>query len=962
MSTEQQPYFNSNKNAGRRTAIIVVSVSALFCALLIALLFAIGKDTTQERKHVKSDDIIELLNTPISNLDSVSIDSEDLGVELPKGGWVQQTDSMGNLIQQYRCDSLDPNPPLLSDGWIEMANPEVELYLGNKRIVITGNTAAAKAPKRILERGSIDGDVQVKLYDLTTSDTLLEPVMELHTTKVSFDNLIGEIDCPDVVRIMSTNQLLVGQKLSVRFNDLEERIELVHIEHLDYILFTPESQNEPQRNNASPTQVADKTVESETISPTPASVTEEDEYYIVTFSDNVTVQQGATKISKLAHGDKLTIAFSNESNKPTAQTNNERQEHDMNLHQLAQTIPVTIVTAAIANTPPIAEDTVKITCDGGLTMVPLNDVEKLPSTPQDTRIELFAFGDEPATLVDSDSLMTANGSLLRFQLLEERVDLFGSPAELYKDNILTSSNHLWIAQNEGSGGAIGEGLMTSKTPNNSQTTLQWSEGVDLTFNDNSEGNEGSLSAIVCKGDIVLSDKGSNVYCQKLEIDFDNTIDGSSIPTLAVASGDVKAISESQTLWANTVEVTFIDGKIVTKDDSMFGGSHADTMHADGDVQILLEDGGRAFCDSLDGHITQDSASLTGNVVIAYERMLMNRGDSASLTLDRASGKGHWEGAGQALFLDEPLDVSPDRRIDRPQLSEDSPTSVSMRSNWEESMQLDQAFNKGAGAIDLKGNVSVLSQRTAQERSQMTGDDLRLEFSQIEKNRELKKVIAKNDAQIEHRTWDILFPDLPPVVYYIGGNHIEFDATSQEALAVGNGELVLRDPRKAKNEVHQSALAGRGTTRFTWDNKLKTTKLQGSLYRLEMSGNVEMVHKGLDGSIGMLTSETIHAIAIDPDLNNDSSSDGAELTMRGLDLQQIIANGRVYVATETRRVDCDNFEYNLNTGFAKLTAKNDSSVAIVTEGTSYPVRASSIVWNMDPAVDTITIRGLRGTNN
>ncbi|HBO58121.1 MAG TPA: hypothetical protein DD622_06735, partial [Opitutae bacterium] len=432
---------------------------------------------------------------------------------------------------------------------------------------------------------------------------------------------------------------------------------------------------------------------------------------------------------------------------------------------------------------------------------------------------------------------------------------------------------------------------------------------------------------------------------------------------------IKATSDAQTLWANKAEVTFSSvNKTIDIDNSMFGGSRADTMSASGDVQVLLSDGGRAFCDKLDGDISQDMASLTGNVVIAYERMLMNKGETASLTLNRNDGKGRWSGAGQALFLESPIDVTGDHRINRPTTSstteQEKLSEISMRANWTESMNLDQKFNEGAGAIDISGQVSVRSQRTPQERSQMTGDDLRLEFSDnsspdAKEVKELHKVIAKQNAQIEHRTWDLLFPDLPPVVYYIGGDHLEFNSFTQEALAVGLGELVIRDPRKADNQVHQSALAGRGTTRFTWDNKLQTTRLKDNTYRLEMTGNVEMVHKGLDGRIGMLTTDKLNAIAIDPTAE-DLVVSGSELTLRGMDLQQINANGRVYVATETRRVDCDLFNYNLKTGFAQLEAVNANTIAVVTEGSPYPVRAKSIVWNMDPTVDTISIKGLQGT--
>jgi hypothetical protein len=297
------------------------------------------------------------------------------------------------------------------------------------------------------------------------------------------------------------------------------------------------------------------------------------------------------------------------------------------------------------------------------------------------------------------------------------------------------------------------------------------------------------------------------------------------------------------------------------------------------------------------------------------------------------------------------------------------------------MVLDQNFNHGAGAIDLTGNVDVRSHQTPLDRSQMTGEDLRLEFQFLaldedatdtessiktkdnvdEPQRELRRVIARNNAQIEHRLWDELHPEAPPVVYYIAGNHIEFDTITNETLVVGNGELLLRDPRQPTIATHQSALAGRGATRFTWDEKLQTTKLSEQLYRIEMNGNVQMLHKGLDDSIGMLTSDTLEAIAIDPIATPSGEKGVSQLTLGGMDLQQLKAMGSVYVATETRRVDCDVFDYNLVTGFAKLHADPNRSISIVTEGTPYPVRAMSIIWNMDPFIDTITIRGLQGSS-
>ena len=948
---------------------MVVGISSLFCVLLIAFLFAIGEEEQSTPEHVQSDDVIDLLESPTHKVaGTVDINSSEIGIGLPKGGWVQQTDSMGNLIQQYRCESLDPNPTGLP-GWIEMKKPEVELYLGDNRLIrITGDVGIANAPKRTLESGEIAGHVVVKMFEIDKMGASTDPIplMELRTVNATFDNFIGEINCPNEVRITSPSQTLAGRNLAVRFNDLDERIEYLHLAELDYIEFIP---NQGRTfNSQSPMPSTTFAPSAKSVHTVHATATNRDiEYFIVTLEDNVNILQGDQLAGRLAIGNLLTITFSNESKKPTQTTTIESQS--MQSAHILPSIPVAIAATSLACIElPLNEQPVRITCNGGLTMVPLDDPLLIPSTPEETRIELFAFADSPAKLIDTSQNMTATGDLLRFELNQDRSDLFGTPATLLMNDMLTSSDHLWVARQDGNGGAEGTGSMVSIHERDG-TSLHWSEGVDFLFDTSKNGDEGALQEVICHGNVILSDQGNSVLCDTLTVAFTQTESGSSSPSIALAKGNVKAISESQTMWSNQAEVTFTNEKESNEadEDTMFGGSRADVLRAAGDVQILLADGGRAFCDELEGNISQDSASLQGNVVIAYERMLMNRGENASLSLDRASGKGRWSGPGQALFLDTPLDVTPNRRINKPNINEEGNKEISMRANWHREMAIDQQFNNEAGAIDLVGNVDVRSQRGPLERSKMTGEDLRLEFTTLvdessDSKRQLKKVIARNHAQLEHRTWQIETPDSPPIVYYIGGNHLEFDIQTQNALAVGEGELVLRDPRIPANEVHQSALAGRGTTRFTWDNKLLTTQLKGNKYRLELTGNVEMVHKGLDGSIGMLTSDKIEAIAVDPQSVHTIDGNRSEITLRGMDLQSLNATGSVYVATETRRVDCDTFLYNLNTGIAKLSARDNRSVAIVTEGTPYPVRATSIIWNMDPAIDSITIRGLQGTSS
>ncbi len=63
---------------------------------------------------------------------------------------------------------------------------------------------------------------------------------------------------------------------------------------------------------------------------------------------------------------------------------------------------------------------------------------------------------------------------------------------------------------------------------------------------------------------------------------------------------------------------------------------------------------------------------------------------------------------------------------------------------------------------------------------------------------------------------------------------------------------------------------------------------------------------------------------------------------------------------TRRADAVLLDHNTRTAIARLEGRAGHPVAIVNEGAPLPVRATAMIWNMDPAIDTITLHSPRGT--
>jgi len=981
-----EPPPHPTKFATKKLTLIIVGITGCFCALLIVLLFAISdRDPTREDFTTQSDDVVALLEAKTETVDITEVTSQDVGIALSLGGWIQQTDELGNLSQQYRCTSLDPSPPNMPLGWIEMVDPDVEIFLSQDRIVrIRGDAATANAPNRALQSGDIYGNVRIELFEGTNINTQTDtPAIVMTTPEASFDNFLGEFLCKSEVRIVSENQSsLIGRQLSIRFNDTNGIIEYLRLEEVDAITLYQSKVKTALVHNR---EVISKREKIGSHHVAAGAIQNNQQYYLLTLADHVVIKQGDILTGKEGRGNRMTIAFARaQSNTARATIRKPNAPLSANATIIASfmgvgTEPAISTQQDIQLQPENLVPTI-ITCNGGLTMLPLYDATLMPTFPEETRLEIFGLPNSPAVLIDHESEMSARANIVRYEVDQDRIDLFGNEsaqAIVAMHDATAYAHHLWLSQLTGEGKIVGEGLLEQRPEETGvKTTITWEGGVDFNMTPATDTSEGGiLEKVICRKDIKMTTEESELTCDTLDILFSPDGNGASSPELAIATGNVKGVTNTQTLWADKAEVTFVEAPIENKDNEIGGSMQADKMTATGDVQVLLNDGGRAFCNTLRGDINQSIAELEGDVVVAYKRMLMDRGDDAQFRINRSTGKGLWKGSGQARFLTQPLLVNQDQRMPRPTVSVDSDETVddseaqhvSMRATWQDSMAIDQHFNNDGGLIDFRGDVIARSRQSSIELTEIRGGSLHFEFTNdplpnttLEgDDRRLHRVIAREEAKFDHRLWDKERPEELPVLYYIGGDHIEYETDTSELLAVGNGELVIRDNRKPLKTTHQSSLAGRGTTHFTWDGNLRTTNISDDLYRVRMTDNVQMLHKGLNGMIGMLTANTINALS--KSTTSGIQNSGSTVKMRGMDVQEIKAEDNVYVSTPTRRVDCDIFDYNLQTGLAKLSATVGKTVAIVTEGTPYPVRATNIVWNMDPNIDSIRIDGLQGSS-
>ena len=87
-------------------------------------------------------ELVELPPLQEGDIASQGVALDDATFDLPSGGWIQITDSDGNLAQQYRFRRLDPDPPGQGPGWIAMTEPELDVFLDDGQVVhLTGDRA-----------------------------------------------------------------------------------------------------------------------------------------------------------------------------------------------------------------------------------------------------------------------------------------------------------------------------------------------------------------------------------------------------------------------------------------------------------------------------------------------------------------------------------------------------------------------------------------------------------------------------------------------------------------------------------------------------------------------------------------------------------------------------------------------------------------------------------------------------
>jgi hypothetical protein len=562
--------------------------------------------------------------------------------------------------------------------------------------------------------------------------------------------------------------------------------------------------------------------------------------------------------------------------------------------------------------PPPSDDDIIGTCTGGLTMVPITDPAEMLDSPRDARLTLTG---RPVELHDPAQYAHAKCDRLVYRALDERVELLGTasqPLSIAAPRLAAGGERFWIRRTEG--GFTGPGWLETyeqqsdaserrSPPDKPQLNVRWTDRVDLAFDD-------------AEGDGAMGDLRSAAF-----------------------RGEVKATDADRTMWSDGLDVTFTQATAPN-------GADVGQVSAAGNIQ-------------LDGDPAAESVELTGaNLAIAHEQWLIDEG--RKLTLDQQTETADWQGPGVARRFPTPLALSGDRRIAPPVIT----AEPEARLRWRGSMRYDQAYGDGAGAIDLHGGVTAVSEPSPLERSTFQAQDVTLALAAGDDAAEdadvagrLGRIIARGDAQLERRVWATEDRADEPRIFFLAGPHLEFDDQTGEGVVDGAGELLIRDLRESDDESDApSPLGARGTTAFRWQRALRLTRKEGTLYDITMLDGIEMRHLSPDAQTATLTCGRIEATIDRARPETEPAQPEGDPLSGAVELQRLRAEGSVFLHTPQRDVDCDVFDYDVKRGVAEMSAHEGGFVTIMTVGAPQPVRVQRATWDLKR--DELTV--LRGT--
>ncbi len=458
-----------------------------------------------------------------------------------------------------------------------------------------------------------------------------------------------------------------------------------------------------------------------------------------------------------------------------------------------------------------------------------------------------------------------------------------------------------------------------------------------------------------------------ITCDKLVVDFNpsKVAPDDMDPSLAVASGKVKAADKTSALRAARLEIAM--GREEKKPTELVV---IDVLAA-GDVQIDRADGVSTRSDTLRASPLLRTAQLLGKTVT------LTRGPSTitatQVDLDDAASSMIVYGVGSF----EHIQTEPTQLVDasgNSPLASHSPASSRITASWTKGMM----FNNIAGTLECSGD-SVAVAAAPLETQTLRSEKLRLWLTpadQVETRSSLTNTVGTGpmiisdsrrllraeaigasedregaaNATIEVRRY------APPAenagerildqLFYIEGPRILADDVKGTITMPAPGRAIIRDQRAANTQTQLSTSTGlpmassgaKGTSKFTWAGSMEFARAAGTI---SMKKDVELIHLPLG------TSNVTRLVAqqMDATFNLPADTKPAPGASRSAELVRAVATGAVYAESGQQRLIADTFAYNAQAGTAEASAAGGNRVTLYDDRKGSQLVARKLFWDL-----------------
>ncbi len=469
----------------------------------------------------------------------------------------------------------------------------------------------------------------------------------------------------------------------------------------------------------------------------------------------------------------------------------------------------------------------------------------------------------------------------------------------------------------------------------------------------------------------------------IDLGLTRTDDGRTIPRELIAQGGVAASDPSQTLWTDRLVVRFRpapvapDGRPGTDPpaagrglagglapEASVGEVEIHTVLATDGVQVRLDEGARVFADRLDGDASAGTLELQGSdVMIVRGNVVADR--MREIRLDESNRSVRSPGPGRFRYFDQIVVPDETTRIDRPQ----PPTRTSLAATWKEAMAYRQEPDGSRGRLDLDGDVRVRSTPDERTSDRLDARSVSLDLvhgaggvradrrdGDLLANRgdtTVERLVARGDAVLESREWKDAAKTGDPKLFRVTGNLVDYRVDTGEATVEGEGGLLVHEPepspRRRADAPVEAGFGVDGTTRFRWKRGMAMTREAEGRYLVVMDEDVEVLHAGLGIEDQMTLTGRRLEVVVDrvqpmPDANRARRTEAIELGGPA-EILRVRGLGAVFVRTPEHDVECEEFDYNVDTGIAILRAAPGRVVTVRSKSANTPIRAERVQWDM-----------------